>query len=161
MAEQGSNGTFRTPEEKEQESRFKLLGEISRPGETASVPSLVDFVIEKAREHGFGEPRIEELAGAARAAVTSAIAHAYAARTGDILVTCKADAWDSLVIILTDTGTPYNILLADTPFDEGYGDEQDKAAARLIKKTIDNIEYKIFETKNILTLTASGKPRTQ
>ena len=124
-----------------------------------SMASLIEFVSTKAREHGFAEQRTSELVTAVKEALTATIEHAFKNKKGDITITCKIDRWDNLVVIIEDTGEAYNILLADAPFDDIPDSAKDRASSRMVKRLIDNIEYKILETRNVLTLTAGGKPR--
>ena len=73
--------------------------------------------------------------------------------------TCRHDPWGKLLIVITDTGEPVNILLADVVFagEEPSGDEKMRASARLLKRTIDNIEYKRVEQENTLTFVVCGE----
>jgi len=154
MTEQGNSG-----EETRQPS---VLGEIRRPAHMAALPELLEFVSSKEREQGFSPERIEEIGSALEEALAGVVTEAYRVRQGEISITCGLDPWGKLVISMIDTGDPFNILLADVVFaGEEPGDEKKMASARLIKKMIDNIEYKRVERENMLTFTVSGRCRTK
>ncbi|MGD0229183.1 MAG: ATP-binding protein [Syntrophorhabdales bacterium] len=138
-----------------------VIGEIIRPGEASSLAELMEFVAAREREEGFGAERIEEIGTALAEALGLIITRAYRTRSGEIRITCKHDAWGKLVIVIVDTGEPFNILLADVAFagEEATGSEKEKATARLIKKLIDNIEYKRVEQENTLSFFVSGELR--
>ncbi len=144
--------------------KTSVLGEITRPGNEASVPELIDYVVSLAKERGFGQERIDEFVPALRAALMHIIETAYREKTGNIAIVCRYDNFDNLVIAMDDTGTPSNILLADVGFpgeEASAGDEKKKKTARLIKKMVDNIEYKRVEEENTLTFTVSRRLRSK
>ena len=154
MMEQGNSG-----DETRQPS---VLGEISRPAHMAALPELLEFVSSVERQQGFSRERIEEIGPALGEALSRVVTEAYRVRQGDITITCGTDPWGKLVISIVDTGDPFNILLADVLFaGEEPGDEGKRASARLIKRMIDNIEYKRVEQENMLTFTVSGRCRTK
>ncbi len=141
--------------------KTSVLGEITRPGTADSVPELVQYVLSIAKERNFTPERIAEVETALRAALNHILQTAYKETTGNIAIVCRHDNWDNLVIAMVDTGTPSNILLADVSFpgEESADDKERKATARLIKKLVDNIEYKRVEQENTLTFTVSRPVR--
>lgn len=134
-----------------------VLGEITRPGTAESIPELIEYVASIAKERNFSPERIAEVETALRAALGHILQTAYKEQTGNIAIVCRHDNFDNFVIAMVDTGTPSNILLADVSFpgEESAGDKERKATARLIKKLVDNIEYKRVEQENTLTFTMS------
>jgi len=78
-------------------------------------------------------------------------------------VTCKHDHWGKLMIVISDTGKPFNILLADIVFqgEKTPVNEARRDSARLIKRMIDNIEQKRADNTNILTFNVAPRPRTK
>ena len=144
-----------------QESR--VLGEMSRPAAMAALPEFIDFVESIERQEGFSDERIKQIELALKAALENVVARAYRGRSGEITITCRHDPWGKLLIAITDTGEPVNILLADVVFagEEAPGDEKMRTSARLIKRMIDNIEYKRVEQENMLTFFVSGELRGQ
>ncbi len=137
-----------------------LLGEISRPATMAALPELFDFVATIEKQEGFSNERIKQIETALEAALENVVTRAYRNRSGEVKITCKHDPWGKLVVVITDTGEPSNILLADVVFageEEAPGDEKMRATARLLKKTIDNIEYKRVDKENTLTFFVTGE----
>jgi anti-sigma regulatory factor (Ser/Thr protein kinase) len=127
----------------------------------AALPEIVEFVASLERQAGFSDERIKQIASALQAALENIVTNAYRSRSGEIKITCKHDPWGKLLIAITDTGEPVNILLADVVFagEEAPADEKMRASARLIKKMIDNIEYQRVEQENILNFFVSGELR--
>ncbi len=138
-----------------------IVGEISRPASMAALPEIVEFVASLERQEGFSDERIKQVASAFQAALENVVTRAYRSRSGEIKITCKHDPWGKLLIAITDTGEPVNILLADVVFagEEVPGDDEMRASARLIKRMIDNIEYKRVEQENVLSFFVSGEVR--
>ncbi len=136
-----------------------ILGEMSRPGAMAALPEFFDFVASIEKQEGFSDERIKQIESALKTALENVVTRAYKSRSGEIKITCRHDPWGKLLIVITDTGEPVNILLADVVFagEEPSGDEKMRASARLLKKTIDNIEYKRVEQENTLTFFVSGE----
>jgi serine/threonine-protein kinase RsbW len=151
--EQGKNGDSAKP---------NIIAEISRPGKAESVPELVEFVGGVERQQGFPEERIEEIEVALREALKNILEHSYKDKSGEIAITCKFDHWGKFMIVMVDSGDPSNILLADVIFagEEGPVDQQRRASAKLIKKMVDNVEYKRVDQTNMLTFTVAPRPRT-
>ena len=136
-----------------------ILGEMSRPAAMAALPQFFDFVASIERQEGFSDERIKQIESALKAALENVVTRAYRSRSGEIKITCRHDPWGKLLIIITDTGEPVNILLGDVVFagEEPGGDEKMRASARLLKRMIDNIEYKRVEQENTLTFFVSGE----
>ncbi len=142
-------------------SQSNILGEIRRPANMDSLPDLVEFVGSIERQQNLSEKRIEEVGTALREAVANVVQHAYKGRDGEIAIACRLDYWGKLLIQVTDKGDPFNILIADVSFggEEDPMDAKKKASARLIKRLVDNIEYKRVEQMNVLTFTVTNVPR--
>lgn len=143
-------------------SKSNVIAEMSRPGQAEAVPELVEFVSGVERQHGFPEDRIEEIRSALEEAFKNILKHSYRDKSGDIAITCKFDHWGKFMIVIVDSGDPSNILLADVIFagEETPVDQGRKASAKLIKKMVDNVEYKRVESTNVLTFTVAPRPRS-
>jgi len=141
--------------------KSNVVAETSAPARASAVPELLEFVAAIERQEGFSAERIEEIAAALREALEIIVTRAYRERTGEIRITCKHDQWGKLVVVITDTGEPLNILLSDVVFpgEEPLGDGALRASARLIKKMIDNIEYKRVDRENTLSFFLSPELR--
>lgn len=155
VEENGNNGGI------DEGEKTNVLGEISRPAGESAIPELLEFASSIERAEGFGEERIGEIETALREALVM-IAKSASGK-GDIVITCKHDHWGKLVIVISDTGEPFNILLADVVFfgEESPVDEKRRESARLIKRMIDNIEQKRVDETNVLTFTVAPRPRAK
>jgi anti-sigma regulatory factor (Ser/Thr protein kinase) len=146
-----------------EESKTNIIAEMSRPGQSESVPELIDFVEGVERDKGFPQERIDEIRLALQEAFKNVLESSYRAKSGDIQVTCKHDPWGRFMIVISDSGDPSNLLLADVVFagEDDPVDQKKKASAKLIKKMIDNVEYKRVDQTNVLTFSVAPRPRTR
>ncbi len=143
-------------------ARSNVIAEMSRPGRAENIEELIRFVTDIEKERDFPPERIDEITLALGEAFRNILDNSYRGTGGDISVTCKTDHWGKLMIVIVDSGSPSNILLADVVFD-GEGapvDQRRKGSAKLIKKMVDNVEYKRVEGTNVLTFTVAPRPRT-
>ncbi len=143
--------------------KSSLIGEISRSAAPSAVPELMEFVATIERQEGFSTERTEEIGKALKEALHVVITKAYGGKGGEVKIACRHDAWGKLVIIIVDSGAPLNILLSDAVFpgEEPMGDATLRASARLIKRVIDNIEYKRVDNENTLSFFVSGELRAR
>jgi len=154
--EQGKNGNG-------QEPKTNIIAEMSRPGQAENIPELIEFVEGVERAQGFPQERIDEIRLALQEAFTNVLEHSYRKKDGDIQVTCKHDPWGKFMIVISDSGEPSNVLLADVVFagENDPVDQKKKASAKLIKKMIDNVEYKRVDQLNVLTFSVAPRPRSR
>lgn len=138
-----------------------ILGRLSAQGNAASLPGLITFVVEKVKEQGFNEKRVDEISCALTEALGNIVSHAFAAKDGEIEIVCGLDNAERLVISIVDDGAPFNMMLADDPFINPGGDAEKNVSTRTLKKLMDTVEYKRLEKKNHLTLTASAHLRSR
>jgi anti-sigma regulatory factor (Ser/Thr protein kinase) len=143
--------------------KSSVIGEISRLATPSAVPELLDFVATIEREEGFSPERREEIGTALKEALQVVVTRAYGEKGGEVKIACKHDAWGKLAIVIVDSGAPINILLSDAvlPGGELLGDVSLRDSARLIKKMIDNVEYKRVDNENTLSFFVSGELRTR
>jgi anti-sigma regulatory factor (Ser/Thr protein kinase) len=153
--EEGENGDSA-------KAKSNIIAEMSRPGQLGAVPELLEFVSGVERQHGFPEDRIAEIRLALEEAFRNIFEYSYKDKSGDIAITCKFDHWGKFMIVIVDSGDPSNILLADVVFagEERAVDQSRKASAKVIKKMVDNVEYKRVESTNVLTFTVAPRPRS-
>jgi anti-sigma regulatory factor (Ser/Thr protein kinase) len=153
--EDGKNGSTAQP-------KSNIIAEMTRPGQAESIPELLEFVGGVQKEHGFPPERIAEISVALVEAFNNVLDNSYRDKSGDILVTCKHDPWGKFMIVISDSGDPSNVLLADVVFagEDDPVDQKKKAAAKLIKKLVDNVEYKRVDNMNVLTFAVAPRPRT-
>lgn len=132
---------------------------IKRPAREYSVPDLVDFVRGMAWECGYSDDTIKELGLATEEAAGNIIRFACRDRTAEIAISCTIHDSGALYITITDTGAPFNMLLAGTfPEADDFFEAGEKPSTKAMKRAARNIEYKRHSEKNILILTVSHDP---
>lgn len=143
------------------ETRENDLGpdSISRPATEASIPDLAGFVRSVAGECGYRDETITDLGCATEEAALNIIHFACRGREAEINITCVIHESGALYITITDTGAPFNMLLAGTfpEADDFFGPGQ-KPSTKIMKKAARNLEYKRNADKNILVFTVSHDP---
>lgn len=129
--------------------------EITLGTDEGSLLTLTDFICAHAWEAGFEDSRIEEIRNASYLAMKNIAENAYQNKGGEISVECSVTDAGFLIVIITDYGRPYNMLLSDIePYPAEEGRKRDESV-RLIKKLIKNVEYRRDASRNVLIFTIS------
>jgi anti-sigma regulatory factor (Ser/Thr protein kinase) len=137
----------------------QALDIITRPAEEASIPDLAAFVRSMATECGYRDETIEDLGRAIEEAALNIIRFACRDRQAEISIACLIHENGALYITVTDTGEPFNMLLAGTfPEADDFFAAGEKPSTKIMKRAARNIEYKRTANKNILILTVSHDP---
>lgn len=132
---------------------------IVRPAEPGSIPDLIEFVREMARECCYRDDTIRDLGLATEEVADNIIRFACRKKSGEIAIACTVHDNGALFITITDTGEPFNMLLAGTfPEADDFFGPGEKPSTKIMKKAAKNIEYKRNADKNILILTVSHDP---
>lgn len=132
---------------------------ITRPAEEESIPDLVRFVRNIAIEFAYQDSTIEDLGRATEEAVLNIIRFACRDRQAKISIACALRETGALYITITDTGAPFNMLLAGTfPETDDFFCSGQKPSTKIMKRAARNIEYKRNADKNILIFTVSHDP---
>jgi len=135
------------------------LDSIKRPAQTAFVPELAGFVRAMARECGYSDNTIKELGLATEEAAGNIIRFACSEEEGEIEISCSVHDNGALYITITDTGVPFNMLLAGTfPETDDFFVPGEKPSTKVMKRAARNIEYKRNSDRNILIFTVSHDP---
>jgi len=138
---------------KESDAR-KLPDEITRPAHSDSVTPLVEFVSTQAWEAGFDDERIKDIGLAVKEAVENTLHFAGCDGSGDIRISCTVHDSGAFIVNISDTGAPFNMLLASTFPEAGdFVDNKEKPSTKLMKKGVKNIEYRRDASRNILIFT--------
>jgi anti-sigma regulatory factor (Ser/Thr protein kinase) len=124
------------------------------PGTMESVPAILEFVASYARREDFTELRIGEISKAVEEALGNIVAYAYYNSKGNIDVLCMI-GMGQLMVIFTDYGAPFNMLIASDPLFEEDFQGMKRPSTRIMRKYMSSIESKRHEDKNVLTLSAS------
>ena len=132
---------------------------ITRPAREEFVPDLAAFVRSIASGCGYRDDTIEDLGHATEEAAMNIIRFACRGRDAEITISCVIQDNGALYITITDTGTPFNMLLAGTfPETDDFFGPGEKPSTKIMKKAARNIEYKRNADKNMLIFTVSHDP---
>ncbi|OPY01999.1 MAG: serine-protein kinase RsbW [Syntrophorhabdus sp. PtaB.Bin047] len=135
------------------------LDAITRPAREDSIPDLVGFVRNMATECGYRDDTIKDLGLATEEAAGNIIRFACRGREAEIRISCVIHDTGALYITITDTGVPFNMLLAGTfPEADDFFTPGEKPSTKIMKRAARNIEYKRNADKNILIFTVSHDP---
>jgi len=135
------------------------LDAILRPARQDSIPDLVGFVRNMAMECGYHDDTVRDLGLAVEEAATNIIRFACRDRQAEIGISCVIHDTGALYITITDTGMPFNMLLAGTfPEADDFFSPGEKPSTKIMKKAARNIEYKRNADRNILIFTVSHDP---
>jgi len=141
---------------------MKVLGETSHPAREDSVPYLVEFVSEHAKNTGFPDQRLREIDLSLKEALGNILRFPCGDGDYEIRIACVLDNAGRFVIIISDNGVPFNVLLETDAFlasDVALASDQ-RPSMKVMKRFIGNIEYKRFENKNILTFIVQAPSTT-
>lgn len=132
---------------------------ISRPASEVSIPDLVSFVRNMALECGYHDDTVDGLGRATEEAALNIIRFACRGIQAEIEISCLIHENGALYITITDTGVPFNMLLAGTfPETDDFFGPGEKPSTKIMKKAARNIEYKRTAGKNMLIFAVSYDP---
>ncbi len=136
-----------------------VLGELKVAASAESLEKFISFISRIANQQGFGEQRLSQMAETATEVFNNIVQYAFGATEGEIEIKCTLDRAGRIVVKTTDTGKPFNMLLAGDPlFAEEYREEGlTPPKVRLVKKMTETIEYQRIDNKNYLIFTFSPK----
>ncbi len=116
-----------------------------------AVESLLGFVAAHAGECGYSAERTTEIGKAVEEALVNILRFACSNGQGEIKITCGVHEGGGLSVTITDTGEPFNMLLAGAfPDLDGMGDAGQRPSTSVMKRFIKDIEYKRTATGNTL-----------
>ncbi len=133
---------------------------ITRPASVDEIPALVEFVSTHTKEMRFDHARVREIGLAVEETLTNIISYACPDGKGEIRISCDVHDSGALLIIITDSGAPFNMLLAHTfPEIDSTAQQGKTPSTRLIKKAIKNIEYIRGTDRNTLIFTIAPETK--
>jgi serine/threonine-protein kinase RsbW len=133
---------------------MKILSQKTIPARLEYLRKSLDLVSSCARDQGFDQNKILEIELAAEEALVNIFNYAYKGREGDVEIICKLDNSNNLIIEITDSGEPFNILsVADPDIRADISERQPGGlGVFLMKKLMDSIQYRYQGNKNVLRL---------
>lgn len=127
---------------------------IKRPAKADMIPGLIDFVSKHVWEAGFDDEKINQINLAVKEALENIVRFACPDGEGEIIISCSVHDSGAIIINITDTGTPFNMLIASSfPEAEDFTKYGQIPSTKIMKKAIGNIEYRRDVDKNILIFT--------
>jgi anti-sigma regulatory factor (Ser/Thr protein kinase) len=132
-----------------------IISYLKLPAEIANLNRVIEFVSGTAAKEGFPPKKILEIELATEEVFVNICNYAYAEDKGEAEISLKLDANKNLVIEIADSGVPFNILEKEDP--DIAADIESRSIGGLgiffIKKTMDSVNYRRENDKNILSLT--------
>ncbi len=130
------------------------MEKLSIPAKLENLGSLLGFIKSNAEKQGFSGKNINEIQIAAEEAIVNVISYAYPDKNGYIEVTCSDKEGKGLVIEIIDWGVPFNPMSIPEPdIDAAVEDRRiGGLGIYIMRKLIDESNYKRTENQNILTL---------
>lgn len=139
------------------------MPKIKVPARIEYLERLIQFVSHWAREQGFTQKRITETELATEEALINIFNYAYPEDTGEVEVRCGQDDNNRLIIEIVDTGISFSVLSVPEP---GLTADISKRKTGglgvfLIRKMVDEVQYRREKDKNILTLIIRGEEKNE
>lgn len=130
------------------------MPEIKSAAKIEHLENLIEFVASHAEMAGFTVNRINEIELAAEEVLVNIFQYAYPGTDGDVGIECRIEDDVRLVLVISDNGTPFNIL--EVPDPDVTADISDREIGGLgvffVKEMVDEARYRRKGNSNILTL---------
>lgn len=127
---------------------------IRRPARQDMIPELIGFVSKHVWEAGFDDEKINQISLAVKEALENIVRFACADGKGEIAISSSVHDSGAIIINITDTGAPFNMLIASSfPEAEDFTKFGQIPSTKIMKKVIGNIEYRRDVDRNILIFT--------
>jgi serine/threonine-protein kinase RsbW len=136
------------------------MPKINAPAKLENMEKLQEFIAEFAEQNGFSVKRIMEIELACEEALSNIFSHAYLdEKEGDIEINCKINNNGDYLVEMSDTGQPFNLNeLPDPDVTLGISEREiGGLGSVLMKKFVDEINYRRNENKNCLTFKFSKR----
>ena len=128
--------------------------EITKPARSDMIPDLVEFVSKHAWEAGFDDEKIRQINLAVEEALGNIVQFACCDGKSEITISCSVHDSGAIIIHITDTGVPFNMLIASSFPEAGdFAKPGQIPSTKMMKKGIGNIEYRRAANRNMLIFT--------
>lgn len=137
------------------------MQKIILPAQLDSLIELINFVLENASKYDFSTKKRAEIEVVMEEALVNIINYAYQNKIGNIEINCNIDNNDRFIVEIIDSGMEFN------PHSLKRPDLNENISKRkigglgvfLIKKLVNDVNYKRNGNKNILNLTMFGNKK--
>jgi len=133
---------------------MNILSQIRLPAKRENLEKFSEHVLQCAEKQGIDRKRLMQINLSLEEVLVNICDYSYRDNEGDIEVTCGLDNDTQFVIEITDSGIPFDIHSFDEP-DLNADISERKVGGLgiyLIKKMMDDIQYRFEDNKNILKL---------
>ncbi|MEI6154611.1 MAG: ATP-binding protein [Deltaproteobacteria bacterium] len=132
--------------------------EITKPARSDVIPELVEFVSKHAWEAGFDDEKIRQIDLAVEEALGNIVRFACCDGESEITISCSVHDSGAIIIRITDTGAPFNMLIASSFPEAGdFAKPGQVPSTKMMKKGVGNIEYRRAADRNMLIFTILRK----
>lgn len=127
--------------------------------ELKNLPLMLESLRDYAKKQGFGDEKINKIQLAVEEILANIINYAYPDKNGSIEINCDNKEGKGLGIEIIDWGIPFDPLtVAETDTKSSVEDRNvGGLGIFLVRKIMDEIQYRREDDKNILTLTIYQK----
>ncbi len=133
---------------------MNILSQIRLPAKRENLEKFSEHVLQCAEKQGIDRKRLIQINLSLEEVLVNICDYSYRDNEGDIEVICGLDNDNRFVIEITDSGIPFDIHSFDEP-DLNADISERKVGGLgiyLIKKMMDDIQYRFEDNKNILKL---------
>jgi len=130
------------------------MPKMKAPAKLENMEKLQNFIADFVGNQGFSDKRIMGIELACEEALVNIFNYAYPdEKEGDVEICCKVDQNGDIIIELSDAGQPFNLMtIPDPDINEDIdGRSVGGLGSVLIKKFVDEIDYRRHQNKNFLT----------
>lgn len=133
---------------------MNILSQIRLPAKRENLEKFSEHILQCAEKQGIDRKRLMQINLSLEEVLVNICDYSYRDNEGDIEVICGLDNDNRFVIEITDSGIPFDIDSFDEPdlnadiFERKVGG----LGIYLIKKMMDDIQYRFEDNKNILKL---------
>jgi serine/threonine-protein kinase RsbW len=133
-----------------------ILDAIRVPAKIEYLYECIHLVSFCAKQQGFEQRGINKIALSTEEALVNIFNHAYKDAGGDVEITCMIEPDEKFVIEIRDSGVPFNMLSVEEPAPHLDIDSDNTGGLGIfmIKKLMDEVQYRRESGANILTLIA-------
>ena len=133
---------------------MNILSQIRLPAKRENLEKFSEQILQCAEKQGIDRKRLMQINLSLEEVLVNICDYSYRDNEGDIEVICGLDNDNRFVIEITDSGIPFDIDSFDEP-DMNADISERKVGGLgiyLIKKMMDDIQYRFEDNKNILKL---------
>ena len=133
---------------------MNILSQIRLPAKRENLEKFSEHILQCAEKQGIDRKRLMQINLSLEEVLVNICDYSYRDNEGDIEVICGLDNDNRFVIEITDSGIPFDIDSFDEP-DLNADISERKVGGLgiyLIKKMMDDIQYRFEDNKNILKL---------